>query len=443
MDDLTVPLWSCISVVLLLLENSAFVFWMDVFLKPKTKGIRSRVIFYGCVLFCLLVDVFFGSVPISKILFILLLLLEANLLYQGAQIRKIIYLSMYLAVVYLIDWIAMVAVQLIFHLTVNQVIAIPWVFNMMALLSKVGLFLLTCFIAKGYRVTHNANLPWSILIMPNVVLLMSCIFVLVGIRLSMNSSVVRPSEVLVMIFGVVLIDAMAVSWVGLVEKMFSEKTQRQLLEQKQQAQIQSMEALKEAYAMQRKNAHEFNRHIGMLSELIELGRVKQAKQYIESVVEKQTNRVLAVNTHNMIVDTIFNRYYYEAKKARVDMDFSVNDLSAFKMPAEDAVVLLSNLLENALEACAKVEVSPKIRVQLILNAEDKEIFLSIRNTSPSVQIADGQIKSTKQPIYEHGYGLKNVQDILNKYCAEFVFEYKQGWFQFSALIPKDKNDILE
>ena len=438
MDDLTVSLSACVGAVLLLLENGAFVFWMDVFLEPKAKGIRKGVIFCGCVLACLLVDRFSGTVPISKILFLLLLLLSANLLYHGAQIRKIVYLSIYLAIVYVIDWGAMVAVQLIFHLTVNQVIETPWIFNMMALLSKLGLFLLTFFITKGYRVTHNAHLPWSILIMPNAVLLMSCLFVLVGIRLSMNSSGIQPSKVLVMILGVVIIDAMAVSWVGLVEKMFSEKARRQLLEQKQLVQIQSMESLKEAYAMQRKNAHEFNRHIGMLSELLELGRAEEAKQYLLSVAEKQTNRVLAVNSHNMIVDTIFNRYYYEAQKAGVDMGFSVNDLADFKMPAGDSVVLLSNLLENALEACMKVERAPRIEVQFILNAEDKEVFLSIRNTSLPVTITQGQIKSTKQSVCEHGYGLKNVQEILCKYDAEFAFEYKEGWFQFSALIPESK-----
>ena len=64
--------------------------------------------------------------------------------------------------------------------------------------------------------------------------------------------------------------------------------------------------------------------------------------------------------------------------------------------------------------------------------------ISVRNTiSEPVEIIDNHIKSTKENSLEHGYGLRNIETILNKYGASFVLSADDTWFSFCTVIPNE------
>ena len=96
-------------------------------------------------------------------------------------------------------------------------------------------------------------------------------------------------------------------------------------------------------------------------------------------------------------------------------------------------MLLSNLLDNAIEACQKLEDDKEIVCSIL---KEDNMYISIRNTSAPVTILHGEIPTTKQNGAEHGYGLQAVKYILNQFEAEYTFAYYDGWFQFVAEIPE-------
>ena len=72
-------------------------------------------------------------------------------------------------------------------------------------------------------------------------------------------------------------------------------------------------------------------------------------------------------------------------------------------------------------------------------AEEEEpsiLLLSVLNGSPCVRISSGQIATTKENASVHGFGLRNVQDILKKYQADYDFYYENGQFVFSVEWPE-------
>ena len=101
----------------------------------------------------------------------------------------------------------------------------------------------------------------------------------------------------------------------------------------------------------------------------------------------------------------------------IDVQVQVNDLSKVRLETDILVVLLTNLLDNAIEACVRL---PQNRIiQCRIFATDS-IYLSIRNTSNPVTITDNHIPSTKEPREDHGYGLSRIQYILNQLNAELA-----------------------
>ena len=104
---------------------------------------------------------------------------------------------------------------------------------------------------------------------------------------------------------------------------------------------------------------------------------------------RQTERILLVNTHNPIIDAIFNQKGYAAKEQDIDLHFEINDLSEMSIPSVDLTVVMSNLLDNAIEACEKLEKQERrMAVKAIYNKSDNPptLFFSVENASKSVEI---------------------------------------------------------
>lgn len=107
----------------------------------------------------------------------------------------------------------------------------------------------------------------------------------------------------------------------------------------------------------------------------------------------------------------------------------------------DFVIILGNLLDNAIESC-----------ELCNNKNDRNISLDIRYTANNLVILlentyngmlDGKTgSSTQEKLLEtskvekefHGIGMKNIIDIVNKYNGEMRWKATKGVFRTEVLL---------
>lgn len=217
-----------------------------------------------------------------------------------------------------------------------------------------------------------------------------------------------------------------------MEKETRNKQEVALLNQQMEIQTQSIIALEKSYRAQRTASHEFSHQIQMISNFLNQQEYENAKEYVQHLQGIQTTRLFEINSHHPVIDAVLNQKYQLAKEKKIDMQVRVNDLSAVQLPTDAVVVMLSNLLDNAIEAAEQYPEEQVIRCSLLA---DSVLFLSIENTSNPVDIVDGNIASTKKPKEEHGFGLANVRRILCELHAECTYCYSEGWFRFVAEIP--------
>lgn len=164
-------------------------------------------------------------------------------------------------------------------------------------------------------------------------------------------------------------------------------------------------------------------------------RINTIQTYIHSLQSKQNERILLVNTHHAALDALLNQKALVAKNRKIDIQFSVNDLSPIKIDMVDLTVVISNTLDNAIEACEKLpETDRQIYVQALL--EEDELFYAVRNKSLPVNMIANQLPaSTKENPSFHGYGLQNVHTTLEKYHTLYAMDYENGWFEFATELP--------
>lgn len=204
-----------------------------------------------------------------------------------------------------------------------------------------------------------------------------------------------------------------------------------LLRQHMEMQQESIQALEQNYRVQRKNTHEFEHHMQVLRDLLDRGEVDAAREYLDRLKKNRSIHVMSVSSNHPVIDVILNQKYQTARENEIKMQIRVNDLSALTIPTDSLVVVLTNLLDNAIEACRRLDGYREIFCSVLY---DDGLYISIRNTSEPVQIVDGKIPTSKQDSLSHGFGLLSVSHVLSQLNAEYTFGYEEGWFHFAAEI---------
>lgn len=218
-----------------------------------------------------------------------------------------------------------------------------------------------------------------------------------------------------------------------IERATEHEQDAMLLKQQISLQAENYAALKKNYNVQRKATHEFERHIQVLRDLLYRGEYDSARNYVRTLQTNRTLRIFCINSNNPVIDVVLNQKHQLAQENGITMRVQVNDLSSISFRTDELVVLLSNLLDNAIEACLRLDGQREILCTIL---KEDSVYISIRNTSNPVVIVNNEIPTSKPDATGHGFGIPAVKYILERLNAEYTFAYKDGWFQFVAEIPE-------
>lgn len=193
------------------------------------------------------------------------------------------------------------------------------------------------------------------------------------------------------------------------------------------------EALMDSYTTQRRLTHEFTNHIEALTLLLQQGEYEEAKAYLATVTKIIAAHTTIMNTHNPLLDALLSKKYEEATCKGVMLYFDLPDLRAIPLEKTDLVMVVSNLLNNAIDAAAQAD-PPEVYFRM--RKTEEELLLSVRNrVREDLDLPDGQLPRSTKKEPGHGIGLWNVTDVLRKYQGEYAISCRDKWFRFTCSVP--------
>lgn len=189
----------------------------------------------------------------------------------------------------------------------------------------------------------------------------------------------------------------------------------------------------------RRIAHDIRNH---LEALRGSNDEKEKEEYIGSIENKLDRYESYYNTGNAFIDSILHRKKMDAIEQGIELKI-LADLRPFaNMKNEDLCVVISNILDNALRECELRKKEEPGKENLIqLRAGKFRSFLSIvcensiRKNQAKYVVSSREIQTTKPDKSRHGYGIKNVKNIVRKYGGEYSIQVRDGMFCFSIIVP--------
>lgn len=142
----------------------------------------------------------------------------------------------------------------------------------------------------------------------------------------------------------------------------------------------------------------------------------------------------AVNTNHPVVNAVLNQKYRTMQGKNIPLILRVDDLRELAMEEEDIVILLSNLIDNAIKESEKVQKKTgKAVVHLKLGFEENKLLLSVRNpVREKVEIVDNEVQAVKKE--NHGIGLLNVKEVVEKYGGDIAFSCDDREFKVVVIV---------
>ena len=170
------------------------------------------------------------------------------------------------------------------------------------------------------------------------------------------------------------------------------------------------------YAENAKLYHDIKHHLRALERLLQNGDRREALAYIESVQEPLQCKMIPVHTGVDIVDTVIYEAKEKAEQRNILLQVETPILpSELKIEDRELCVLCANLLDNALKA-AKEQIKLNIAIAagfLVIEMENdyKEKPLVKNNHF---------VSETEQGSLAHGWGMKIIEQIVEKYHGELT-----------------------
>lgn len=181
--------------------------------------------------------------------------------------------------------------------------------------------------------------------------------------------------------------------------------------------------------------HDYHNHLQTLKALLKLNQVGEAREYLDGLENDLDNIKQVIESGNVNVDAILNSKLSLALKENIKVNYKVEVPQKLTVTDIDLCVLIGNLIDNAVEACQKMneEEGDKF-IRLYIGILKKQLYISVTNaTNEVIRKLDEDYITTKRG--NHGHGLKRINNIVLKYDGYINRKNEPGVFVTEIMLP--------
>lgn len=196
-----------------------------------------------------------------------------------------------------------------------------------------------------------------------------------------------------------------------VVKSMSDKTERMLLEEQNKNYLEQFKIMESSLRATKSLKHDLKNHFLALEYMLRDNHAELAEKYIKDILKEQLN-TKDIHSGNATVDSILGFKLQHAEKENIKCSFKFRIPEQMPVSDKDMVVILGNILDNAIEAVRKLPEEER-RINIVMQY-DKNCLI-IKESNPYNGQKRGNWETIKEDGENHGMGLYNINHTVKRY----------------------------
>jgi len=220
-----------------------------------------------------------------------------------------------------------------------------------------------------------------------------------------------------------------------LSKIFEDTLKSKLYSQEKEFYFSQIQLMQESVKKVRSIRHDMDFHLATLKDFSVEN--KAATDYINSLIGDINESEVYSSTGNIAFDSIINFKLKTATEDSIKLDLSLFIPPILNVDVVDIVTIIGNLLDNAINAVAKVEDK---MIKLDIEFSKSNLHIKIDNSfDGNVKYTEGKGENERRITTlkiegEHGYGLDNVRKSVEKYNGHIDISHEGNIFSVGLLL---------
>lgn len=188
----------------------------------------------------------------------------------------------------------------------------------------------------------------------------------------------------------------------------------------------------------RKARHDLRHHLNIINGYLQNNCYDEMKNYLAEYLDNTSKFEQIFYCDNTTLNLILSHYAEVAEKNNIKFDVKIKLLNQLKINTNDLAVMVSNILENAVDGCMVLS-EDKRWIKVRGNYENNTFIFTCDNSSVanSLKIKNNKYISSKHSGY--GVGIESVKAIVNRYNG--VFSIKENNNEVCVSILCKQNQV--
>jgi len=287
-------------------------------------------------------------------------------------------------------------------------------------------YMMALFFRKFKNIKKNTIDAPKFLIFYSVILISTVVILLFAVMyLPQNIAIIS----MIVIFGIniftfYLHDTLSVA--------YEDKLKSALHAQEKEYYFTQCQLMQDAVENIKATRHDMKFHLATTMDFTAMGKVNEATVYLKNLLGEIEKKEIYSNTGNTAFDSIINYKLNDTKQENIKIDIRMLIPPVLNIEVTDVVTILGNLLDNALDAVAKVE--NKV-IKLDIEYSKESLFIQVENTfDGKVKYVTSEVIATRKDGDSHGHGIKNIRKSADKYNGHVDISHKDKVFSVGVLL---------
>lgn len=409
-----------------IVEMSMVLLFLTFYFGCKYKGWKKIIGFLAGLIIAVGTISYLNSLYIYEgvlgLIFVLIYFTYSIIFLNGDIYTKLFISGFINCIVYFISLFSTLCMAGFFTDEINKLYSMTEERVFTIILTKILLFI-ACVILLKFKLNNIANKKNMLII---IIMTIVSDLSMVGIMNVFLEHSELKKELLLATISVILADV-------LIYYVFIKINTDAKIESESNALIQQYEndrshaqEIEELYSKTCAIRHELIHHFETLKSFLD-SDVEKAKEYIQNISDNQLNSIINfVKTDNNCFDAIVNTKIALCEKCNIDVQTRIMNGVLDRLRNDEIAVIFGNLFDNAIEAAKK---SNEKIIELEVQKQGEYLAVCMKNSiDRSVLESNPDLETTKGDKRNHGYGTKNIKQILKEHDGMIDYVEEDKYF---------------